>query len=141
MLPKTSWRNSRNVRAALFLIVLSSRLAGQQNSAEGIRARLTAAGEKLVVFETNDWLYDRWPSWIVGRDGPYEGYRATLEPLQLANFPAANLVTLLADPNPKVRMLAMALLFAKDEPKLLPHLLPLVGDTAPALPRQRLESR
>src|SRR5713226_5950930 len=90
------------------------RAAWPQNSPEGIRAQLMIAGEKLVVFEIGDWLLDRWPRWNERRAGPYENYRTTLELLRLANFPAANLVALLEDPNPKVRTLAMALLFDKD---------------------------
>ena len=72
-----------------------------------VSARLRVAGEKLIVFETNDWLYDRWPPWNERRAGKYENYRTTLEPLR---------------PNPKVRTLALALLFDNAEPKLLPHL-------------------
>jgi len=50
----------------------------------------------------------------------------------LANkqFPVATLIGLLSDSSPRVRTLAIAALFSKGDPKLLPHLLPLVDDGA-----------
>jgi len=118
------------------IALLPSLLLGAPAAPSEIRARLAAAAEKLSVFETSDWLYNRWPSY----PGVQPDYRAVLEPLRDANWPAADLLPLLQDANPKIRTLAIALLYAREDPQLLPRILPLARDTAPTFPRRRLEA-
>jgi hypothetical protein len=115
-----------------------------QSSWIDVRNSLRAAAAALPVFETGDFVYNRWPylPWSGGLDFPVIGkdssvgarYRQTLSGLIEANYTVSDLVGALSDPQPPVRTLAMALLFQKEDPKLLTEISFLINDNAQTFP-------
>lgn len=120
----------RAMRAVLAAVVFCFSVLAQRDSTAQAALEKAAAG--LSVFATSDFVYNRWPH--VFSAELEQSYQRPLAPLIEANYPAGELVPLLAHRQPAVRTLAMALLFHKDAPQLLAHLVPLVSDQAPTLP-------
>ncbi|SPF49019.1 hypothetical protein SBA4_400021 [Candidatus Sulfopaludibacter sp. SbA4] len=100
-------------------------LFGQPRSAsvESIRRSLAAVADALPTFETWDLIYNR-SSFL-----PH-----SLQGLIEANYDADRLTDALADERPRIRTLALALLFSKEDPKLLEHIARHLGDTAASFP-------
>ena len=97
-------------------------LGAQPNSVslEDIRRSLATVADTLPTFETEDFIYNRWPR---------------LSGLVESNYDSDRLVQLLDDTRPAVRTLALALLFSKEDPKFRPtHIARHLGDTARTFP-------
>lgn len=113
------------------LISLLTTLAAQAAPAPEPDARndLERLAAKLKFFSTGDFLYGRvdlhhFP------DEVGQQYQKLIGELTSTNYEVEALVKLLKHDDPKVRTLALAALFTRDDPKLLPHLVPLADDKA-----------
>src|SRR5665213_230767 len=98
---------------------------------------LRKASSELSFFATHDFLYRRFPRIITSKATDAQvsqSYQNAISSLTGANYTVSDLTQLLSDPSPRVRTLAMALLFDKDEPQLLPEIVALSGDSAPTFP-------
>src|SRR4051812_30871170 len=95
-----------------------------------------AAGE-LKFLAASDLLYDRLPDRLNPRED-LESHNKIVAELLARPDSFDDLVPLLKDTDPKVRTLAVAALNHKNDPKLLPLLVPLCNDTAVTLPHPGL---
>ncbi len=95
-----------------------------------------AAGE-LKFLAAGDLLYDRLPDRLNPRED-LESHNKIIAELLARPDSFDDLVPLLKDTDPKVRTLAVAALNHKNDPKLLPLLVPLCNDTAVTLPHPGL---
>jgi hypothetical protein len=107
--------------------------AAARGWAEEARPTLERLASQLKFLSTNDVLYDRLDNRAVGKEAAAE-YKRLLEELFSAGYPTATLVELLKHSDPKVRTLAMAALFVKEDPKILPHLVEISDDISPTFP-------
>lgn len=90
--------------------------------------------EKLRLFNTIDIIYDRVAlarSPVAASMEQYKKDATLLNNFFAKNYPAAFLLELLNHPGPQVRTLGLAGLFAKEDPKLLPHIAAMIADNAP----------
>jgi hypothetical protein len=113
------------------LITLCATLAVKAAPAPQPNARndLERLAGQLKFFSTGDFLYDRFN---LSRfpDKEAREYRKVIGELTSTPWKAEDLVKLLKHDDPRVRTLALAALFARDDPRLLPQLVPLVDDRA-----------
>jgi hypothetical protein len=93
------------------------------------RKDLERLADRLKFFNTGDFLFDR-PGLHQIPDDVAQQYQTLIRELTSSKFVVEALVKLLKHDNPKVRTLAMAALFAREDPRLLPHLVSLVDDKA-----------
>ncbi len=136
----------RGIRSVVFGIGLCSVCAAQAPTPntsdphpkflpelESVRSSLQSAAAALPLLETDDLMYRRWP-----RQPPsiQATYRRTLSRLIEANYSSEYLIYLAEDSRPTVRTLAIALLFDKEEPKLLRYIADHLNDTAETFPRR-----
>jgi len=86
---------------------------------------------KFKFFASIDFIYDRGPDlgWWTPKE-VYTDYRQILDELTVPKRDEKQVIDLLKHRDPRVRTLAMAVLFAKEDPKLLPHLARLLSDEA-----------
>jgi hypothetical protein len=96
---------------------------------EEARSALHAAAASLPLFDAEAFVYLRRPHLAPSIN---ELYRHTLSDLIKADFGSEQLIQLLGDPQARVRTLAMALLFQKEDPKLLRYM--LLDDKADTFP-------
>ena len=97
------------------------------------RVVLPAAAEALPFFATGEFAYNRHDI----RDASDEqaaAYRRSITRILDPRLDPAVLIALLSDLRPKVRTLAAAALYARDEPAHLPRLAALLGDPADTFP-------
>jgi len=125
------------VRSISFPMILSVLFAGLAAGAPApkpdARKDLERLAEKLQFFSAGDFVYDRTDL----RHFPEKEakkYRQAMRELTETRYEVAALVALLKHENPKVRTLAMAALFAREDPKLLPHFVSLATDKAATFP-------
>lgn len=105
------------------LAVLAGGAAGQDVAA--VRADLEKAARQIDVLQPL--TVGGYPAWVPpGRKVP--AYEPAVVRLAGSDYPAASLVSLLADPSPRVRTLALELLFRKQDPKLLPAIFEHLSD-------------
>jgi hypothetical protein len=114
--------------SALLIAVLSAATL----TAADTRQALELAAKQLQAFDTGELLYNRSPD---SRDGA-EAMRddGLLRPLRDAGYSKEELIALLKHRDPKVRTLAMFLLFDKEDPSVLVHFLLLTTDQSQTLP-------
>ena len=96
------------------------------------KAELEAMVRKLSFFQTGEMIYDshyhQMPSEV------HAAYEKVVRPLFLRAYPVSSLLPLLKHPNPRVRTLAAAGLYAYENPRLLLELVPLLEDRAETFP-------
>jgi hypothetical protein len=105
--------------------------------AEAPKEAFEHAAKTLKFLAAADLLHDRFPD----RFNPAEDlavHNKTVSDLFARNDAAQDLLPLLKHDDPKVRTLAVAALNHLNDPKLLPHLLPLCDDSATTLPHPGL---
>jgi hypothetical protein len=105
--------------------------------AEAPKEAFEHAAKTLKFLAAADLLHDRFPD----RFNPAEDlavHNKTLSDLFARNDAARDLLPLLKHDDPKVRTLVVAALNHLNDPKLLPHLLPLCEDRATTLPHPGL---
>lgn len=98
---------------------------------QDVRSSLRSASAALPLFDTQAFIYNRSPHLARSIEGKY---RRTLAGLVEGKYDSEYLIQLLYDPQPRVRTLAMALLFQKDDPKLLAYVSQLLDDSAETFP-------
>lgn len=100
------------------------------------RSELERLAGELKFFPTGDFLYNR-----MTRDGRRKQslpcYALLSRDLMDRNFDTSSLVKLLNHQDAKVRTLAMAALFDKEDPHVLPHLVKLADDKSSTFPAPR----
>src|SRR5713101_9711729 len=86
---------------------------------------------KFKFFATIDFIYDWGPDlgWWTSKE-VYTDYRQILDELTVPKRDEKQVIDLLKHHDPRVRTLSMAVLFAREDPKLLPHIAELVNDEA-----------
>lgn len=97
------------------------------------RARLERIAASLPFFVPLDLVYRR-KSGRGFRDVSIDRAFADMTEATDPVLPTDDLKSLLKHPDPKIRTLALAALFNKDDPKLLPLFVPLASDTATTFP-------
>jgi hypothetical protein len=114
---------------ALISLFATSALKAAPAPAPNARIELEYMAGRLTFFDVGNFLFDRMN---VHRfpDAVAQEYQKLIGDLTTTNYDVAALVKLLKHDNPRVRTLAMAALFARDDPRLLPYLVPLVDDKA-----------
>ena len=122
----------------LFLAILTCAICPAQSTLEKTRDSLRSAAAALPVFEVGDFIYNRWPRFSLMDTSISANYKRTLSSLIEANYPAGDLIAVAGDPQPAVRTLAIALLFQKEDPKLLFEIFLRINDTAQTLPTLQL---
>lgn len=120
----------------VFLLCVLGVLCGSSR-ASTTKEAFEETATKLKFFSANDVLYDR-PLERFTPESDRETHNQLVATLLARNDSVDSLLPLLRHENPKVRTLAVAALYAKEDPKLLPHLLPLCGDIALTLPHPGL---
>ncbi len=93
------------------------------------QAAYEAAAKELKFFAAADALHDRPLERFTPRE-EQDAHNRVVGGLVARNDSADALVPLLKHADPKVRTLAVAALHAKEDPRLLPHLVPLTDDDA-----------
>jgi hypothetical protein len=121
------------------VVVLGLAGGPQRSGAEtpDARAELEEFADKLKIFPPHGVAANQPDT----RDLPgdlREPYRKFLERIAERKYEVKSLVDLLQHKNPRVRTLALAALFAREDPKLLPHIAPLVTDKAETFPAPEL---
>jgi hypothetical protein len=96
------------------------------------KAELEALALKLPFFQTHMFLYDSDYSQMPGEVSA--AYQKVVRPLFRRAYPVSSLLPLLKHPNPRVRTLAAAGLYAYENPRLLLELVPLLEDRAETFP-------
>jgi hypothetical protein len=104
-----------------------------------LRADLEAAARDLSMFDVGEFLYDRE---TIPRYAPADLKEAHAKAKERVFGPAdarrrpvrAEIEPLLAHEDPRVRGLAMCLLFDREEPEVLPLIADRLGDDAPTIP-------
>lgn len=89
---------------------------------EAARRSVAGVADALRTFEAEDYIYNRGPR------------PAVWSRLIEADYSSDVLVGLLGDPRPQVRTLAIALIFSKEDPKLLTPVARLFSDTSSTFP-------
>lgn len=105
--------------------------------ADAPKAAFAKAASALKFLSASDLLYDRLPDRLNPRED-LEAHNKIVAKLLARPDSFDDLVPLLKDIDPKVRTLAIAALNHKNDPKLLPLLVPLCNDTAVTLPHPGL---
>jgi len=128
--------------ATVFLLAAT----GSVGSAQEAQKKLEKLAADLPVLATREVLvYDRgaYVDWGRFQIPPQWGtvHRQCLESLAAAKLPERDLLNLLAHKDPKVRTLALVDLFARGEPKHLPHIYKLVNDKAATFPEPEPDLR
>lgn len=95
------------------------------------------AATQLKFLDAGDLLYGRLPDRINPRED-MEAHNKIISDLFARHDSFDELTPLLKDSDPKVRTLTVAALNSKNDPKLLPLLVPLCDDTAATLPHPGL---
>lgn len=116
------------ILSSLSLLVLLGP-ACQYAATEQAQEHFEHLASKLQVFNTGDFLFDRIDSSVQSDDDS-----KTLSELMTTNYPETALIELLKHDSPKVRTLALACLFAKENPTVLPDLVKMVDDQAATFP-------
>jgi len=106
-------------------------------AADDPKPAFDAAASKLKFLAADDLLYDRFPDRVNPPEDRDEHNRIVAA-LFDRHDSADALLSLLKDPNPKVRTLAVAALDHLGEAKVLPQLFALCDDRAPTLPHPGL---
>jgi hypothetical protein len=101
------------------------------------RKDLERLAGRLKFFSLGDFLYDR-ISLHRFPDEVAQQYQKLIDELTSTSYEVDALVKLLKHDDPKVRTLALAALFTRDDPRLLPHMAPLVDDKAATFSRPQL---
>jgi hypothetical protein len=101
------------------------------------RKDLERLAAQLKFFSAGDFLYDRvalhhYP------DAVAQEYQQQIGELTATQWEVEALVKLLKHHDPRVRTLALAALFARDDPRILPHFVPLVDDKAMTFSKPQL---
>jgi hypothetical protein len=122
---------AKSCAGSIALICLCATLATQAAPAPERNARkdLERLAGRLPFFCTGDFLYDRF-NLIRFPDEAARQYKLAIAELTSVRWGVEDLVKLLKHNDPKVRTLALAALFAREDPRLLPQLVPLVDDQA-----------
>jgi hypothetical protein len=122
-----------------FLLCVLCVLCGQAVSARGDapKAAFEKAAGELKFLSASDLLYDRLPDRLNPVED-LESHNKIITELLARPDSFDGLVPLFKDTDPKVRTLAVAALNHKNDPKLLPLLVPLCDDTAVTLPHPGL---
>jgi hypothetical protein len=124
----SSWQV--RIVAVLFGIpILPLAAAPVPGAAPEVQAAVELAAARLPFFHPFEFGYGLMPPEQAA------AYERGLAPIRGKNFKPEDLVALLGHESPPVRTLAAALLFARMEPKYLPHLVPLASDKNYTLPR------
>ncbi|MEM7390773.1 MAG: hypothetical protein AAF492_00375, partial [Verrucomicrobiota bacterium] len=105
----------------------------QTGHEEQTREAFEAFAKAMPYLDTDAVLYDKNDQFLFELADPALEKRhfQMLERVTERRFSNAALLKLLEHPEPKVRTLAMAALFDREDPGLLPHLYKLCGDSAP----------
>jgi hypothetical protein len=98
-------------------------------------SRLEKLAEQLEIFQTGEFAYGRGdradrliPSKVM------EPWLKVNKALASGHYDVAGLIGMLKHKNPRVRALALAALFERQDPKLIPHLAALVADKGQTAP-------
>jgi hypothetical protein len=120
---------------AAMAIVLGLAGGPQRSGAEppDARAELEDFADKLKVFPPEGVAANQPDTRDLSGDQA-EPYRKFLARIAGRKYEVQTLVDLLQHKNPRVRTLALAALFAREDPKLLPHIASLVNDKAETFP-------
>ena len=94
--------------------------------------------QRIHWFFVDDLFFDRFSTshYMNGFYNPLD--IELLSSIDFSQYPAANLIELLRDEDPKVRTLALAALFSKDDPFVLPQVVTLANDRAESFPEPDL---
>ena len=107
--------------------------------AEDTQARFERVAAHLPLFPTSDFLYNRADLLVAAVPRELaEPYHLLLPQLVVPEGKTAELEKLLKHPDPKVRTLALAALFIRNDPKLLPQIAALVSDDAETFPDEAM---
>lgn len=104
------------------------------------RKDLERIAGRLTFFSAGDFAYGRVDHHLLPREMAQQ-YKTLIGELTSNRYEAQALVKLLKHDDPKVRTLAMAALYDREDPKLLPHLVPLVDDKAVTYSRPQSVAR
>lgn len=106
-------------------------------SAEIVAARLRfeQTAKEIQFLDISAFLYNRWNLlWGAADYAAAQSSQAKLRAIVGGTEADATLVALTKHPDAKVRTLALAALFDRENPHLLPHIYELAGDKAPTFP-------
>jgi hypothetical protein len=112
-------------------------LRGESSSAATTSEAFEQAATQLKFLAASDLLYDRLPDRVIPRED-LETHNKIVADLFALPDSFDDLIPLLKHADPKVRTLAIAALNHKDDPRLLPLLVPLCEDAAATLPHPAL---
>lgn len=118
--------------AAISLVAFGIALA-EPKSVPNAKEYLEQAADKFSFFLAGQIIYDRTEFEYLPKT-EREKYQKLIVGLRSAKLEGGDLVTLLKHKSPKVRTLALALLFDLEDPKMLPHIFSLMRDRAPTFP-------
>jgi hypothetical protein len=123
----------QNALIALCGLLFSSGVHLSANPPQDTKADVEKIADKLKFFVTPDFLFDRHESHFYLLSYPpdmVKEYHDLIRPLADSKTPVDAWIGLLKHPDARVRTLALAALFAREDPKLLPHLASLLEDKA-----------
>jgi hypothetical protein len=123
-------------RRALALLAACS-LGAAPPSLPDTRAELEDLARQLEFFQAFDFARRRLECIGVPQNAS-DRYVGKLRPFAARRYPEKELLRLLKHPSPRVRTLAAAALFEREDPRLLPQLAPLARDEGPTFPRAEL---
>lgn len=95
---------------------------------------------RLKFFDTQSLIYKRSPFRYSGA-GVVDNHVLLTNQLSALNAGVDDIVPLLSHTNAHIRTLALAAMFVTEDPRMLPHLVPVVDDNAETWPSIAIESR
>ncbi len=103
-------------------------------SPQSLRKRIEYIAKELKIFNLHSFLYNR-ANYSCFLDDKKPTYLYLLNRIIDPKIAVAKIAPLRHHENPKVRTLALAALFHRNDPHLLPLIVELSGDTAPTFPK------
>jgi hypothetical protein len=129
-----AWKALAGCVVVLGFAVVGGRLAA---APADTRARLEGVAAKLEFFPVQPFMANTTDVHLVPREMA-ERYRRQVEKITDPGDDEQALIDLLRHDSPRVRTLAAVALYARLDPKLLPHLVPLARDPAETFPTPQL---
>jgi hypothetical protein len=126
-------RRLRLWQSCIFVLMAATANAAIEEAPQAPEELAAIAGQ-LQLFDTRNFVYDRID---LRRDLPEPmamEYREAMEQVESLKIEAPTLIGLLKHRDAKIRTLSMAVLFARDDPHVLPYFAELVDDHAKTFP-------